>query len=486
MSIRTRIAPSPTGHVHIGTLRTALFNYFLAKQNDGGKFIIRIEDTDRERLVEGSVENLLSVLAELHLENDEGPRLDGQELVEEGDFGPYTQSKRLDLYKNFVQQLIDQGDAYYCFCTKERLDEMRAAQQETKQTTKYDRTCCSLSEDEVEKKLLARESHVVRMKIPEGETVVEDIVRGTVKFNNADVDDQVILKSDGFPTYHLAVVVDDHLMQISHVLRGEEWLSSTPKHIILYNMFGWEIPQFAHLPLLLNPDKTKLSKRQGDVAVEDYLKKGYLPEVLINFVGTLGFNPKADQEIYSMNELIKLFDLTKVNKSGAVMNMDKLNWMNNHYIKELSEDQLAIAAKPFVTHDVTTQLVRRAMKVESERIHTLTELNDRISPYVEHVNYDPEIIVWKKADAADAHENLQAVQNFLREQEDSLFQELNQLEEKMKNFIQETGRSNGNVLWPLRVALSGQERSASPFEYLWVLGKEESAKRIDKAIKSLV
>lgn len=486
MSARTRLAPSPTGYVHIGTLRTALFNYFHAKQS-GGQFIIRIEDTDRERMVEGSVENLLSVFKQLGIENDEGPKLqDDGTVAESGEVGPYVQSKRLDLYKNYVQQLIDQGDAYYCFCSKERLDEMRKAQQETKQTPKYDRTCLKLNEDEIMEKLEAREPHVVRMKVPDGETNVEDIIRGTVKFNNADVDDQVILKSDGFPTYHLAVVVDDHLMKITHVIRGEEWLPSTPKHIMLYGMFGWDVPQFAHVPLLLNPDKSKLSKRQGDVAVEDYLKRGYLPAALINFVGTLGFNPSADQEIFSVDELVEKFDLAKVNKSGAVLNMDKLDWMNNQYIRTLTADQLVEAARSFVQANVDDLVVRRALMVERERVNRLDELQEKIDAYIQQPAYDPAMLVWRKADKTDAESQLKNMGSFLEGQGDEVFDDVHTIEEAAMAYIKENDLSNGNVLWPLRVALSGLERSASPFEFLWALGKGESLKRIDRAIKMLV
>lgn len=485
MSIRTRLAPSPTGYVHIGTLRTALFNYFHAKQA-GGEFIIRIEDTDRERMVEGSIENLLSVFKTLGIENDEGPVLqDDGSVVEKGDVGPYVQSKRLDLYKNYVQQLIDQGDAYYCFCSKERLDEMRKAQQETKQTPKYDRTCLKLTEDEVMEKLEAREPHVVRMKVPEGDTSVEDIIRGTVKFKNTDVDDQVILKSDGFPTYHLAVVVDDHLMNITHVIRGEEWLSSTPKHVMLYAMFGWDLPLFAHVPLLLNPDKSKLSKRQGDVAVEDYLKRGYLPAALTNFVGTLGFNPSGEQEIFSLDELVEKFDLAKVNKSGAVLNMEKLDWMNNRYLRKLSEDDLAEAARSFLQVNVDDPAVRRALVIERERANRLDELQEKIDAYVQQPAYDPQMLVWRKADKADAEAQLKNVGSFLEGQEDKVFDEVRTIEEATMAYIKQNGLSNGNVLWPLRVALSGLERSASPFEFLWALGKGESLKRIDRAIKVL-
>lgn len=485
MSVRTRIAPSPTGYMHIGTLRTALFDYFLAKQHNG-QFIIRIEDTDQTRLVPGAVENLLATFAKLGIHHDEGPVLlpDGT-LAEKGAYGPYTQSQRLATYRPFVDELIEKGHAYHCFCSKERLDEMRAEQQALKQTPKYDRRCLSLGLDEVKMRIDRGETYVVRMKIPEGKAEFNDPIRGKISFDYRDVDDQVILKSDGFPTYHLAVVVDDHLMKITHVLRGEEWLSSTPKQIALHQMLGWEMPVYAHVPLLLNPDRSKLSKRQGDVAVEDYLKRGYLPETLINFVSTLGFNPKADQEIYSVEELIAHADLSRVNSSGAVLNMEKLDWMNNVYLRTLSMDELVAAARPFVQADVENDRTKRALWVERDRSNRLDELNDRIQPYLLAKPYDPALLVWKKADAKDGAENLARVALELGKLSDDTFADAKKLEENILGFIKEHGLSNGNVLWPLRVALSGLEKSATPFECLWVLGREESIARIEKAIKML-
>ncbi|MBT3230318.1 glutamate--tRNA ligase [Candidatus Uhrbacteria bacterium] len=479
---RTRLAPSPTGFIHIGTLRTALFDYFLAKQT-GGQFVLRIEDTDQSRLVEGSLENLLETFKSVGIEPDEGPVLqDDGSTIEKGEYGPYVQSKRLDIYKPYVEKLIEQGDAYQCFCTKERLDEMREKQRATKQTPKYDRKCCALTAEEVKAKIDAGESYVVRMKVPEGETIFEDIVRNSVKFQNLDVDDQVILKSDGFPTYHLAVVVDDALMKISHIVRGEEWLSSTPKHIMLYKMLGFEMPTFAHVPLLLNPDKTKLSKRQGDVAVEDYLKKGYLVEALLNFIGTLGFNPTGDREIYSFDELVEMFDLSKVKKSGAVMNIEKLDWMNNQYLKKMEAKDLIEVAKPFVSIDLENETVGRALIIERDRINRLDELQEKLEPYVAEFAYDSELLIWKKADAADAKAQLEGVKKFVETLEDAAFVNVEALEREVRAYIESNDLQNGNVLWPLRVALSGAAKSASPFELLWVFGKEKGIEKIDKAI----
>lgn len=324
-NVRVRFAPSPTGFVHVGSLRTALYNYLFARHH-GGKFVLRVEDTDRARYTEGAVENLLETLEWSGLSDDEGPE-------NNGDFGPYYQSQRLNIYHEYIEKLISNNFAYPCFCSEERLAKIREEQIGKKLTPKYDGHCRHISGDELIKRRKS-EDHVIRLKIPpEGITKVSDIIRGEVQFQNEMIDDQVLLKSDGFPTYHLANVVDDHLMGITHVIRGEEWLISTPKHIILYDYFGWPIPQFAHLPLLLNPDRSKLSKRQGDVAVEDYRKKGYLPEALLNFVALLGWNRGDDEEIFSLEELIADFSLERVNKSGAVFNIEKLNWMNGIYIR---------------------------------------------------------------------------------------------------------------------------------------------------------
>lgn len=486
MSVRTRIAPSPTGFMHIGTLRTALYNYMLARQK-GGEFLIRIEDTDRERLVEGAVENLLRTFQAIGIEHDEGPVFDDNGiLMDKGEKGPYVQSERLAIYKQFVHQLVEEGKAYPCFCTKERLEAMREEQRLTKQTPKYDRTCALLDSSVAKERLLAGETHVIRMRIPEGSTTFTDEIRGDITFSHSEIDDQVILKSDGFPTYHLAVVVDDHLMEITHVIRGEEWISSTPKHIILYEMFGWQAPKFAHVPLLLNPDKTKLSKRQGDVAVEDYLKRGYVPKALINFIATLGFNPKSDQELYELEELTALFELSKVNSSGAVLNMEKLDWMNNHYIRQMTEEELVNVTQPFVQANLDAPLLRRAMMIERARISRLEEFQAVLLPYMEEPHYDPSVLIWKKSDANGAMKELNGVKAIIESMEKSQFETIESLESTIKAYITENALQNGDVLWPLRVALSGKEKSASPFELLYVLQKEASLARIEHALKLLV
>ncbi len=485
MTVRTRLAPSPTGKMHIGTLRTALFDYFLAKQSSG-QFIIRIEDTDQGRLVPGAVENLLEMFAAVHIENDEGPVLNADGTVsEKGQFGPYVQSARLDLYQKHADELVQKGFAYPCFCSTERLDEMRKAQIALKQTTKYDRRCLALTAAEAQERIAAGESHVIRIKVPEGKTEFVDAIRGLISFDNHEVDDCIIMKSDGFPTYYLACVVDDQLMNISHILRGEEWISSTPKSLILCAMFGWTSPIFAHVPVLLGPDRKKLSKRTGDTAVEEYFKHGYLAEALVNFIGTLGFNPSGDREIFTLQELIESFDLSKVNSAGAILNMEKLDWMNRHYLMQLTEDQLVDRAKHFVSANCADQRVRRAMFIERSRVSRMTEFNEAIAPYLELPLYDASIVVWKKADAADALAQLSGVRETIVGLDARVFDAVELLDARVKEYIVNAGLQNGNVLWPLRVALSGLEKSATPFELLWALGKEESVQRIDTAIQKL-
>jgi len=331
--IRVRFAPSPTGFLHVGGLRTALYNYLFARSG-GGRLVLRIEDTDQSRKVEGAMENLIQTLKWAGIEYDEGPGLGGES-------GPYIQSERLQIYHEQARRLIGLGHAYYCFCTPERLEELRKRQLAEKLNPGYDRHCRNLSQDVVADRLKAGERHVIRMKVPtEGELSLDDVIRGRVTISHDMLDDQVLVKSDGYPTYHLAVVVDDHMMGITHVIRGEEWLPSTPKHVLLYRYFGWDLPVYAHLPLLLNPDRSKLSKRQGDVAVEEYRAKGFLPEALVNFVALLGWNPGDDREIFTLDDLVSEFTLERVGKSGAIFNLEKLNWLNFQHLRRKSDASL--------------------------------------------------------------------------------------------------------------------------------------------------
>lgn len=481
---RVRVAPSPTGFVHIGTLRTALYNWFLARKT-GGQYILRVEDTDRTRYVEGSIENLLKVLKSCDLEVDEGLAIsETGELIDHGAFGPYLQSKRKERHLAYAYELIEKGHAYYCFCTKERLDALSQVQQETKQPIMYDRHCRTLSKELAENRAAVGDSHVIRLAVPqEGSITMTDLIRGDVTIPWAQIDDQVLIKSDGYPTYHLAATCDDHDMQITHVIRGEEWLSSLPKHVYIAQCFGWTIPQYAHVPLLLNADRSKLSKRQGDVSVEDYLAKGYLPEALINFIALLGWNPTADREIFTKEELAQLFDITKVNKAGAVVNVEKLDWLNAHYIKQLSDEDYRLHAKRYTAELALDEaILDRVLRVVRERLVKFADLPDMIKEVLHLPQPQAEQLVWKKSTKEEALERLKGVRDFVAHLSHEDFQSLTRIEELFKAFIQEKGWGNGDTLWPTRVALSGKEKSPSPFELLYLLQKDDALGRIDEAL----
>ncbi len=509
--VRTRFAPSPTGYVHIGSLRTALFSFLFARKH-GGSHVLRIEDTDQTRLVEGAAENLVHVLHTLGVEFDEGFTYDAQTntLTEQGNFGPYLQSKRLDIYTRYITQLVDAGKAYHCYCSSERLEELRKEQTALKKPPMYDRHCRTLSESEREAAAAACAAEgrqpVIRLAVPEaGQTVIHDLVYGDITYENKTIDDQVLIKSDGFPTYHFAVVVDDHEMQISHVIRGEEWVPSTPKHLLLYEAFGWTPPAFAHLPLILNPDKSKLSKRQGDVAVEDFLNKGYLKEALVNFVAFLGWNPKSEKEIFSMAELITEFDLAKVNKSGAVLDMQKLDWLNGHYIKALPKETLAASLVPYwiaagelvATADgsytaphlgnkvVNTSYLAAIASVEQERLKKLSDIAERTSYFFGELTYNPELLVWKKSTKEETLVNIGILQDWFSATGDETLHNPQALQDALVGFVKENGYDTGSMLWPLRVALTGMQASPGPTEVAPILahafGKEFVLDRLAKA-----
>jgi glutamyl-tRNA synthetase len=494
--IRVRFAPSPTGYLHIGGARTALYNYLFAKKN-GGVFILRIEDTDQKRFVSGAIESLITSLNKLGITCDEGVFLQDNQVKKIGSFDPYIQSERLAIYKKYADELVANDKAYPCFCTPERLTQMREEQSHNKQAPKYDKHCLALSSDETKKKLVAGEPHVLRLNISteRGDVIFDDLIRGQVKINARDIDDQVLMKSDGFPTYHLASVVDDHLMEITHVIRAEEWLPSTPKHILLYEAFGWEVPKFAHIPLILNPDKSKLSKRQGDVAVEDYLAKGYLKEALINFVALLGWNPGqgSTQEIFSLEELMQVFDLANVHKAGAVFDLHKLDWMNAEYIKKLSPDELyeRILAGGFLDKTLikdasaemqTSEYLKKVLTIERERMAKLSDVGENNQFFfVSKLVYDAALLNWKQNTADMTKGALIKAEKILQD-----ISEKEWARENLEKILMDAaGEKRGDFLWPLRVALTGAEKSPSPFEVAWVLGKTESLTRIQNAISFL-
>ncbi len=476
--IRTRFAPSPTGELHVGGLRTALYNYLFAKANKGD-FVLRIEDTDRERFVEGAKERLIDILEQFGITPDES-------INHGGKFGSYLQSERLNLYKKYVQELLGKGLAYYAFDTPEELEIMREEQQAAKQQPKYDRRALELSNEDIKTKLDAGEPHVVRMKIPEGETVFTDIIRGEIKINNNTIDDQIILKSDGYPTYHLAVVVDDHLMEISHVIRGEEWIPSTPKHIILYNMFDWDVPEFAHLPLLTNEQKAKLSKRHGDVSVEDFTAKGYLTEALLNFIALLGWNPGDDKEIFSLKELIKEFKLEKVHKGSAVFNREKLAWMNSQYIKNTDSDDLANIILPSLEleswFDKDLFKLNSVIDLFKERLDVATDIVAKAEFLYNLADYDTNILIFKKSDQDTAIKALELAQDIIESTEIKSADKLRDIFDDKREKLE---LSRAEVFWPLRVAVSGSEQSPDVFDIIILLQKEETLKRINIALAKL-
>jgi nondiscriminating glutamyl-tRNA synthetase len=489
MKIKTRFAPSPTGMLHVGGLRTALFGYLFAKKH-GGTFMLRIEDTDRERFVEGGVENMISSLQWAGVTIEEGVSMNETgDVIQKGNLGPYIQSERLPIYQKYITELLDKGHVYHCFCTKERLTLLRETQEKNKLPTGYDGTCRDLSRTEVDARIASGEKFVIRMKMPnEGVTVLEDLVRGRVEFKNALVDDQVLIKADGFPTYHFALIVDDHTMEVTHVTRSEEWLSSTPKHIQLYKMFGWEAPQFAHLSLLVNEKKQKLSKRHGDVSVQDFKEKGYLPEALINFIAFLGWNPGDEREIFSLAELEQEFDFDKLSKAAAVFNVEKLNWYNKQYMMAMDSRELAKRVAPFLQNQGLIQSLPESEKeledlaqiidLEKGRATTLRDFPDALGfVFADELSYDAQLLVWKKSTREDCHTKLSLLATFLDSKEGSTWTK-EVLETQTMAWIAEQGFGVGDVLWPMRTALSGQKNSPGPFEIAAVLGKTRTLERL--------
>ncbi len=480
LEIRVRFAPSPTGYLHVGGLRTALYNYLFARKH-GGKMILRIEDTDRTRLVENAIGNLTTSLRWAGIEYDEGPDAGG-------DYGPYIQSKRLGLYKKYASELVKNNFAYFAFDTPEEIEAMRQSNSDTF-GTKYNRDAMknslTLSRNETEKLLESGTDYVIRLLVPiDKDLTFHDEIRGTIKVSTNDIDDQVLIKSDGFPTYHLANVVDDHLMGITHVIRGEEWLPSTPKHILLYNCFGWDIPAFAHLPLLLNKDKSKLSKRQGSVAVEDFKEKGYLRDAFVNFIALLGWNPTGDREIYSIDELIEFFNLEKVNKGGAVFDTQKLDWMNQQYLKvskpEAFTGELSNLIKTKFNSDAADDYIVKVFMLFRERVTFVDQIPD-IADYMFRDIQDYDIEYMRKrwmADTADVMNTLTTVYEACSD-----FSHDN-LSSVTKDYAASIGKKLGEIIHPIRLMITGRSSGAGMFETMEVLGKEECVMRMKKFLES--
>ena len=480
--IRTRYAPSPTGKMHVGNLRTALYEYLIAK-HEGGDFLLRIEDTDQERYVEGALDLIYKTMDQAGLKHDEGPDKDGG-------YGPYVQSERVKtgIYLEYAKKLVEKGEAYYCFCTKERLQKLHdEAEARGEKAAKYDKHCLHLTKEEIEANLAAGVPYVIRQNNPtEGETSFDDVIYGKITAPNDELDDMILIKSDGYPTYNFANVIDDHLMEITHVVRGNEYLSSAPKYNRLYEAFGWEVPAYIHCPIITDEEHKKLSKRRGDSSFEDLVELGFLPEAIVNYVALLGWSPADDREIFSLKELEEVFDYHRINKSPAVFDIVKLRWMNGEYLKKMDFDRFYEMALPHmkevVSKDVNFEKLAAMIKT---RIEIWADIKDQID-FIEQVpDYDISMYVHKKnkTNLENSLEVLKEVQLLLEKQEDysndALFELLGQ-------YAKDKEKKVGFVMWPIRVALSGKQMTpGGATELMEVLGKEESLARIQTAIDRL-
>lgn len=478
--IRTRYAPSPTGKMHVGNLRTALYEYLIAK-HEGGDFVLRIEDTDQERFVEGALDIIYRTMKEAGLEHDEGPDKDGG-------FGPYVQSERQNsgLYLEYAKKLIDEGKAYYCFCDKERLESLK---QEVagKEISVYDKHCLHLSKEEIEENLAKGVPYVIRQNNPtEGTTTFVDEIYGEITVNNEELDDMILIKSDGYPTYNFANVIDDHLMEITHVVRGNEYISSSPKYQRLYEAFGWEPPKYVHLPLITDENHKKLSKRCGHSSFEDLVEQGFLPEAIVNFIALLGWSPEGNEEIFSLEELVKMFDYHHVNKSPAVFDMVKLRWMNGEYIKKMDNDKFYDMAMPYIKEVITKDIDRKKiLDLVKTRIEVFPDMKELVDFFEELPDYDIAMYTHKKmkTNSENSLEVLEELLPILEAQEDY---SVDALHDTLMKYIADKGIKNGQALWPVRTAVSGKQMTpGGAFEIMEILGKDESIARIKVGIEKL-
>jgi glutamyl-tRNA synthetase len=476
-TVRTRMAPSPTGEYHIGHIRTLLYNYAFAKKHNG-QFIMRIEDTDQKRFVPGAQERILQVIKDYGLCWDEGPDIGGP-------YGPYVQTQRLDIYKKYIQELLDKGLAYYCFCTPERLNEVREKQRALKQIPKYDRHCLNLSKEEVESKIKAGAPYTIRMRVPDNEVIAfHDAVRGEIKINTNEIDDQVLIKSDGIPTYHFAVVVDDHLMKITHVMRGDEWISSAPKQILLYRYFGWDIPVFAHLPVFLDPaGKGKMSKRHGTVSARSFLDAGYLPEALLNFLMLLGWNPGTDKEIFSLDEFVQEFSLEHLHTKQPIFDRKKLDYLNGYYIRQKTDEELTKLLLPFVPNADYDTLIK-LVPLLKERITTLKDAADLTKFIFEDEDYDKDLLLQRKATPESAAEMISKARETLIaiDEKDWIFENI---QSKLMDLIKANNWNVGQFFMVFRVAICGSPFTLPVVECLPILGKTKTIKKMEQASSKL-
>ncbi|MDQ5951270.1 MAG: glutamyl-tRNA synthetase [Patescibacteria group bacterium] len=468
MTVRTRMAPSPTGEYHVGHISTLLKNYAFARKHNG-KFILRIEDTDQERKVEGAVQKILDVIRAYGLDWDEGPEKGGP-------YAPYVQSERLPLYREYAQNLLDTGAAYYCFCSKERLESLREEQTANKQKPRYDRHCIHLSPADIQEKLAAGSEHVIRLKVPDNQPVIfNDLVRGEISIQSSEVDDQVLLKSDGFPTYHLAVVVDDYMMKITHVMRGEEWISSTPKHILLYQAFGWEPPVYAHIPVFLNPDgKGKMSKRKGTVSAQSFLDAGYLPEALLNFFMILGWTPKDQREILSLEEYIQEFDPKDISPKSVVFDLQKLAWINGIYIRQLPLEELIVRLQPFLPADFPQNKIQAIIPLISERLTKLSEVEELTDFFYRDISVDSAALLGKQTtEQVSLQLNktiavLEIIENW----------NVSSLETSIRTLQEAEDWKKRDYFMLLRIASTGKTATPPLFETMEVIGKDAVLTRL--------
>lgn len=480
MEIRTRFAPSPTGYMHIGNLRTALYEYLIAKSQKG-KFILRIEDTDQERFVEGAIDIIYNTLKLTGLHYDEGPDIGGE-------YGPYIQSQRMGIYMDYAKELVEKGQAYYCFCTKERLEALKTSNKEGEAFSKYDRHCLHLSSEQVQKNLDAGMPFVIRQKMPtEGTTTFHDVVYGDITVENAELDDQILMKADGFPTYNFANVVDDHLMKITHVVRGSEYLSSTPKYSLLYEAFGWEAPVYVHLPAVMRDAHNKLSKRHGDKSFEDLVKEGFLVEAIVNYIALLGWSPSDNKEIFTLKELEKAFDINGLSKSPSIFDIKKLTWMNGEYIKAMDADTFYSTIESRLKDAVknTALDLKKIAALLQKRLETLNDIARLVDFFDTLPEYSTELYIHKKMKTTEeiALSSLKASLPVLEQLSD--WNETT-IHDTLMSLVQELGIKNGQLLWPIRTALSGEPTSpGGAMELADILGKEESLSRIKIGIEKL-
>ena len=479
--IRTRFAPSPTGRMHVGNLRTALYAYLIAKHEDGD-FLIRIEDTDQERYVEGAVDIIYRTMAGTGLIHDEGPDKDKG-------YGPYVQSERQaqGLYLKYAKELVEKGEAYYCFCDQERLESLKSEVVEGKEITKYDKHCLNLSKEEVEEKLKAGVPYVIRQNNPtEGKTSFTDEIYGEISVDNSELDDMVLIKSDGYPTYNFANVVDDHLMKITHVVRGNEYLSSSPKYNRLYQAFGWEVPVYVHCPTITNEEHKKLSKRSGHSSYEDLIEQGFLPEAIVNFVALLGWSPNGEEEFFTLKELEQAFDYHRIGKAPAVFDMTKLKWMNGEYIKKLDQDQFYEMALPYLKEVITKDYdLKKVAGLVQSRIEVLPDCKELVDFFEELPEYDVAMYTHKKmkTNTENAYEILKEEYELLKDFDAFDVQSLHDL---LMDYIAKKEIKNGTGLWPIRTAVSGKQSTpGGAFEIMEIIGKEESLKRIEAGLAML-